>query len=127
MSAMRTMGLAPVLPPEASVDTSTNEYVVHLALPGFAREELEVEITNRVVTVRGDQTRPALEDGPFLLHERLEETFALPADVDTEQVTAAFARGALELHAPRTNGHSGTPRRLPVGKRNGVNADASGV
>lgn len=127
MSAMRTMGLAPVLPPEASVDTSTKEYVVHLALPGFAREELEVEITNRVVTVRGDQTRSALEDGPFLLHERLEETFKLPADVDTEQVTAAFARGALELHAPRTNGSSGTPRRLPVGKRNAVNADASGV
>ncbi len=127
MSAMRTMGLAPVLPPEASVDTSTNEYVVHLAVPGFAREELEVEITNRVVTVRGDQTRPALEDRPFLLHERLEETFALPADVDTEQVTAAFARGALELHAPRTNGNSGTPRRLPIGKRNAVNADASGV
>jgi HSP20 family protein len=127
MSAMRTMGLAPVLPPEASVDTSTNEYVVHLAVPGFAREELEVEITNRVVTVRGDQTRPALENGPFLLHERVEETFALPADVDTGQVTAAFARGALELHAPRTNGSSGTPRRLPVGKRNAVNADASGV
>ena len=127
MTAMRTMGLAPVLPPEASVDMSTNEYVVHLAVPGFAREELEVEIADRVVTVRGDQTRPTLEDGPFLLPERLEETFELPTDVDTEQVTAAFARGALELHAPRTNGSSPTPRRLPIGNRNGVNADASGV
>lgn len=127
MTAMRTMGLAPVLPPEASVDMSTNEYVVHLAVPGFAREELEVEIADRVVTVRGDQTRPTLEDGPFLLHERLEETFELPTDVDTERVTAAYARGALELHAPRTNGSATTPRRLPIGSRNAVNADASGV
>lgn len=127
MTAMRTMGLAPVLPPEASVDTSANEYVVHLALPGFAREELELEIADRVVTIRGDQTRPPLEDGPFLLHERLEETFELPIDVDTKQVTAAYAHGAIELHAPRTNGGSTTPRRLPIGNRNVVNADASGV
>jgi HSP20 family protein len=127
MTAMRTMGLAPVLPPEASVEESANEYVVHLAFPGFAQEELEVEIAGRFVTVHGDQTQTAIEDVPFRLHERLEERFQLPADVDADRVTAAYAHGALELHAPRTNGGRKTPRKVPIEHRFGVNTDASGV
>jgi HSP20 family protein len=127
MTAMRTMGLAPALPPEASVEESPNEYVVHLAVPGFAQEELEVEIAGRFVTVHGDQTQTAIEGVPFRLHERVEECFQLPADVDTDRVTAAYAHGALELHAPRTNGGSKAPRKVPIERRFGVNPDASGV
>jgi HSP20 family protein len=127
MTAMRTMGLAPVLPPEASVEQLPNEYVVHLAVPGFAQEELEVEIAGRFVIVRGDQTETSIEDVPFRLHERLEERFQLPADVDTDRVTAAYTHGGLKLHAPRTNGGRRTPRKVPIEHRFGVNPDASGV
>ena len=127
MTAMRTMGLAPVLPSEASVEHSTNEYVVHLAVPGFAQEELEVEIAGRLVTVRGDQTQTAIDDGPFRLHERLEERFQLPRDVDTGGVTATFRHGALELRAPRTTGGLKQPRKVPIRRPTAVNPDASGV
>lgn len=127
MTAMRTMGLAPVLPPEASVEQSANEYVVHLAVPGFAQEELEVEIAGRFVIVRGDQTETSIEDVPFRLHDRLEERFQLPTDVDTDRLTAVYTHGALELHAPRTNGGRKTPREVPIEHRFGVNPDASGV
>lgn len=127
MTAMRTMGLAPVLPPEASVDKSADGYVVRLAVPGFAQEELEVEIAGRFVTVRGDQVETGIDDGPFRLHERLEERFQLPGDVDTEGITASYTHGALELRAPRTNGSLKTPRKVPIGHRSAVNPDASGV
>ncbi len=127
MTAMRTMGLAPVLPPEASVEQSANEYVVHLAVPGFAQEELEVEIAGRFVTVRGDQTQTTIDDGPFRLHERLEERFQLPADVDTASVTATYTHGALKLRAPRTNGGHKTPWKVPIEHRTAVNPDASAV
>jgi HSP20 family protein len=127
MPVMQTMGLAPVLPPSACVNEFRDEYVVHLTVPGFAREELEVEIADHVVTVRGDQTEAGLETLPFWLHERLEERFELPEDVDTARVTASFAHGQVELHAPRTNGAVSPPRRVPIVARFAVNADASGV
>ena len=127
MTAMRTMGLAPVLPPEASVERSPSEYVVHLAVPGFAQEELEVEIAGRFVIVRGDQTETSIEDVPFRLHERREERFQLPPDVDMDSVTATYTHGALELQAPRTNGGRTTPRKVPIKHRFGMNPDASGV
>ena len=127
MTAMRTTGLAPVRPPEAQVDGSPNEYVVHLAVPGFAREELEVEIAGRTVTVRGDQIEAGAGEEPFRLHERVEESFDLPGDVDAGGVTASFSHGALHLHAPRTNGAAKRPRRVPIENRLAVNPDASGV
>lgn len=127
MTVMRTTGLAPLVPPEASVEQSANEYVVHLAVPGFAQEELEVEIAGRFVTVRGEQTQTTIDDGPFRLHERLEERFQLPLDVDTGRVTATYTHGALELQAPRTNGARTTPRKVPIKHRFGINPDASGV
>jgi HSP20 family protein len=121
------MGLAPTLPPEASVEQSADEYVVRLAVPGFAQEELEVEIAGRFVTVRGDQTQTTIDNGPFRLHERLEERFQLPADVDTDDVTARYAHGSLELHAPRTTGGRGKPRRVPIEHQAVINPDAGGV
>jgi HSP20 family protein len=127
MTVMRTMGLAPLLPPKASVEQLPNDYVVHLAVPGFAQEELEVEIAGRFVTVRGDQTQTTIQDGPFRLHERLEERFQLPSDVDTDGVTATYRHGALDLYLPRTNGGRKTPRTVPIERRFGINPDASGV
>ena len=127
MTAMRTMGLAPVLPPEASVERSATEYVVHLAVPGFAQEELEVEVAGRFVTVRGDQTQTEIDDGPFRLHERLEERFQLPADVATESVTATYRHGALELRALRTKSGFTAARKVPIEHRFAINPDASGV
>jgi HSP20 family protein len=127
MAAMRTMGLAPVFPPNARVDESKGEYVVRLPVPGFAREEIELEIADRVVSLCGDQAQNGVETRPFCLHERLEERFSLPDDVDTANVTASYSHGEIELHAPRTNGSSSAPRKVPIDQRFAVNADASGV
>jgi HSP20 family protein len=127
MTAMRTMGLAPALPPGSHVQESKNEYVVHLNVPGFAQEELKVEIAGRFVTVRGDQTQTSIDNSPFRLHERLEERFELPDDVDADEVTATYAHGALELRVPRLNSGLEKPRTVPIRRRTGVNPDASGV
>jgi HSP20 family protein len=128
MAAMRTMGLAPVFPPNARVDESKGKYVVRLPVPGFAREEIELEIADRVVSLCGDQTQNGVETRrPFCLHERLEERFSLPDDVDAANVTASYSHGEIELQAPRTNGSSSAPRKVPINQRFAVNADASGV
>jgi HSP20 family protein len=127
MAVMGTTGLAPVLPPNARVDEVSDEYVVHLPVPGFALEELEIAIADHLVTVVGDQAQAGVDTRPFFLHERLEERFELPDDADAARVTASYAHGQIELHAPRTNGASKGPRKVPLVHSFAVNADASGV
>lgn len=126
MSAIRTMGLAPVLPYDATVTKTAHEYVVSLPVRGFARQELEVEITDHVVTIRGDQSRTATDSGNFKLHEKVEESLRLPPDVDSDRVTAVFGHQKLEIHAPRISTRH-TPRRVPIRRPSAINPDATGV
>ena len=127
MAAMRTIGREPMLLPNAAVDELTAEYVVHLSVPGFAVDELHVQVADGIVTVSGDHTEAGFETKPFHLHEHFAERFGLPEDVETARVTASYARGELELHAPRTNGATPGPHEVPITRRFPLNADASGV
>ena len=92
-------------------------YSVRLPVKGFARDELEVEVSDHMVTVRGDQKRTGPNDGLFVLHERLEESFALPTDADSSGLTANYSQGALVLRVPRSPHMSLTPRRVQIDSR----------
>ena len=127
MAAMRTIGREPMLMPNAAVDELDDEYIVHLPVPGFALDELDVQVADGVVTVSGDQAERRAETRPFCLHEQFVERFGLPEDADTARVTASFAHGELELHAPRTNGATPGPHSVPITRRFALNADVSGV
>jgi HSP20 family molecular chaperone IbpA len=126
MSAIRTMGLTPVLPPEATVTKTTHEYVVSLGVRGFARQELEVEIADHVLTIRGNQARTPTDGGSFKLHEKIEESLRLPPDVDSDRVNAVYRHQKLEIHAPRISTRQ-TTRRVPIRRPSGFNVEASGV
>jgi HSP20 family molecular chaperone IbpA len=118
MTPMRTIGLAQVTRSDASVAEAPCGYTVRLPVRGFAQDELELDVSDSVVTVRGDQVKTPTDGGPFVLHERLEESFELPADADTQHVTANYVDGVLVVEIARFLRL--TPRRC-------VNPEASGV
>ena len=70
-----------------------------LEIPGFEEKELEIEITDHVLTVKGERAEVKEEkDKTFWLHERLarafERRFGLPPEADTKEVKAEFKRGS---------------------------------
>jgi HSP20 family molecular chaperone IbpA len=125
MATLTTSGRAPVLPPDALVTETAGEYVVHLAVPGFRADELDVEVADHTVTVRGDRTR--LDVGDFRLHDRLEERLELPGDADPDALTVSYQSERLELHAPRFCNGSPPSRRIAIRRPFALNPDASGV
>jgi HSP20 family molecular chaperone IbpA len=126
MTVMRTMGLAPVLPPDATVTETPKEYIVSLPVRGFTQQELEVDIADHVLTIRGNQARTPEDDGSFTLHERIEESFRLPGDVDTNRLNAVYAHRTLEIHAPRVSPRP-IRRKVPITQRQLANADVTGL
>lgn len=126
MPAIRTMGLAPVVTPDASVTKTSDEYLVSLPVSGFARQELEVEIADHVLTIRGDQSHTETDSGSFKLHEKMEESLLLPPDVDSGRVSAVYSHQKLEIRAPRIATLT-TPRRVPITAPSAFNVDASGA
>jgi HSP20 family protein len=100
------IGFAPVLPPAADIYETDDEFVMELDVPGYEEDELAIEVFDHTVRVTGER-KEAKDEGEksFHLHERLEHKFErrfeLPVEADTEHVSAKFATGVLELHAPK--------------------------
>jgi HSP20 family molecular chaperone IbpA len=125
MAALTVSGRVPTVPADASLEESADEYVVRLAVPGFAVDDLDVEVVDHAVTIRGARMRGDL--GAFHLRDNLEEWLELPADVDADGVSASYSREVLELHAPRLRDGCPAPRKVVISRPFAVNADASGV
>lgn len=115
MAAMRMVGNGHQLPPHARVCEAPNEYLIELDVSDFTQPELGLELLGAVLTVHGDQLEDEADEGAaFRLHERLEESFRLPPDADTDAVKAYYAHGSLEIHAPRTRL---VPRVIPIERK----------
>jgi HSP20 family protein len=114
------IGMAPTLPPAADIYETDEEFVVELEVPGFEEQELEIEVSDHRLTVKGQRTEAKdKEEKTFRLRERLERTFErrfeLPADADTDHVEARFGHGVLEVHTPKLA--ISKPKKVEIGKR----------
>lgn len=104
--AFEQVGFAPTLLPAADIYETKNEFVVEVDVPGYEEKEIEIEVFDHTLVVRGEQRETKeKEEKSFRLHERLEREFerrfALPAEADTDHVKAKFAKGVVEVHAPK--------------------------
>jgi HSP20 family protein len=111
------IGFVPALIPAADVYETGKEWVVELEVPGYAEQELTLEVSDHSLTIKGRREEVKDEnDKSFRLHERLERqferTFAFPPQVDTEHVTARFLKGVLEVHAPKLS--IPESRKIPI-------------
>lgn len=100
------VGFGPMLLPATDIYETEDEYVVEVEVPGFAEKELGIEVSDHLLTVKGQREETKDEtDKAFRLRERLEREFErrfeLPVEADTEHVKATFSDGVLAVHAPK--------------------------
>ncbi len=114
MPAMRVVGTGHELQGRARVRREPDEYVIELDVAGFSDDELSIEALGPTIILRGDQRElPGDHGKPFRLHERLEESFRLPDDADSERITVVHTNRVLELRAPRVKLES---RIVPIAR-----------
>jgi HSP20 family protein len=90
--------------------------VLEADLPGVRPEDLEIRVQDNVLHLFGKVTWPLPADGR-LLHEEVRpedfyRSFILSDEVDTEQITADFSDGVLQLTLPKAP--KATPRKIEV-------------
>lgn len=90
-----------------AVDVKAGEeaYVLTSLVPGLTAEDVDIEVLNDTVTIRG-QFKTAEEDGAKYLVSELPEghfsrTLTLPTAVDAEHVEASIKNGVLSLRIPK--------------------------
>ena len=105
--------------PDTDVIETEREIRVVTEMPGLKRENIEVDVENNVLTIRGEkrEERTEGEQGRFHLSERrygtFTRSFVLPRDVDPDQIHAGFQDGVLTISIPKNE--RVRRRRIQVG------------
>ncbi|MFD5316141.1 Hsp20/alpha crystallin family protein [Streptomyces sp. NPDC127098] len=101
--------------PFADLTEFDDAYVIECELPGMARQDIDIELDEREVTISGEYTE---QERQGTLHRgtrrtgRFEYRTTLPGQVDAERVTATLREGLLTVRIPKAAG-AGT-RRIEV-------------
>ncbi|SMC23925.1 HSP20 family protein [Desulfacinum hydrothermale DSM 13146] len=93
--------------PAFDVSETEDKIVVKADLPGVEAKDLDISITDNVLTVKGEKKQEKEEKGES--YHRVERRFgsfarsiALPADVKSEGVEAVYRDGVLRIEIPKS-------------------------
>lgn len=103
--------------PASEVIENEGHYTIRLELPGVAKEDVKVDLTEDVLTVQG-QKKAEQDSKADNCHctERIYGTFArsyhLPKQVDGSQVKAEYRDGVLTLTLPKSE--KAKPKQIAI-------------
>jgi HSP20 family protein len=100
-------GESRMVAPAMDVIDRKDELVVRADLPGLEQKDVQVEIRDGKLTLRGERSEEHEEKAEDYYHaERWEGSFYrtldLPPGVDTDRAEAKFKNGVLEIHLPKS-------------------------
>jgi HSP20 family protein len=89
--------------PSVQVSETNGSIDVTAEIPGVTKDDIEVDLENNVLTIRGEKKEEKEEkEKERYLYERFYGSFhrsiALPAAVDESKVNAEFKNGVLKVH-----------------------------
>jgi HSP20 family protein len=90
-----------------AVDVQSGEdaYDITALVPGLDAEDLDIEVLNNTVTIRGEFKSCGEEQTKYLVSElpngRFGRVISLPTATDASKVEASIKNGVLSLHVPK--------------------------
>ena len=98
------------------VQVSENDYRIEAFLPGVNVEDLDIQIENNVVIIKGEIKIETNEDVRYLVKERpagiFQRAIELPDDVDADNIEAELKNGVLTLNLPKSE--LAKPRKIKI-------------
>ena len=101
-----------------AVDVQANDegYRITALVPGLDAENLEIEVLNNTVAIRGEFKSTSQEDAKYLLSElpsgHFSRVITLPTGVDAAKTEATIKNGVLNLDVPKEAAHR--PKSIKV-------------
>ena len=103
--------------PPCDIYEEGDNIVVKTELPGVDRNDIDVQVENNILTLRGERKREKEVKSENLFRtERFYGSFArsftLPVSVDTEKIRAEYREGVLQVTLPKVE--EAKPRKIQV-------------
>jgi HSP20 family protein len=106
--------------PAVDIYETVDTIVMKAELPGVAREDIQIQINDNTLTLRGERRfAKDVQEESYLRIERaygsFHRSFTLPATVQQEKIRALFKDGVLELTLPKAE--DAKPKRISIDVR----------
>ena len=95
--------------PDVDIGDKDDAIEVRAELPGMDEKDIDVQLSNRMLTIKGekkDEREEGEKDSRYYLSERrygsFERSFRLPEGVDTDKVEANFKNGVLVVNIAKS-------------------------
>ena len=101
------MGRAPELTPSMDVVETEKEFEITAELPGLEEKDVEVNVADRILTIRGEKKAEKEEKNKnYRMFERSYGSFSrsleLPEGIDPNAITASITNGVLKVTVPKS-------------------------
>ncbi len=108
--------------PACNIEEKRNKYIVELEVPGVEPDDIEIEIDENVMTIKGErkqQTETKDDDSQMHIVEHnygsFYRSFTLPDNVNTDEIDAHDKNGILYITIPKQKERK--VRRIKIGRR----------
>lgn len=129
--SFRTIAGGDGIAPPIDVHETPDDIVLNASLPGMKAEDLDITMTGRSLTLRGElKADEEISRDQYLYRERRFGTFSrtvqLPVAVEGDRAEATFADGVLSLRIPKAEEVKPRQIRINAGGVEGSEAVATG-
>ena len=103
--------------PAVDIVDEKDQIKVKADLPGMKKEDIEVNVENDVLTIKGEKKEEKeIKEKDYVRSERtygvFHRAFTLPASVDAARVNASYKEGVLEIALPKKEGAK--PKQIKI-------------
>lgn len=93
----------------ADVQTDEDAYVITALVPGLKADDLNIEVLNNTVSLRGEFKSTEIDGAKYLMCElpagRFSRVVSLPTALDPARAEASIQNGVLHLRVPKAESH----------------------
>lgn len=105
-SVSRSGGSAYSFVPRVDIVEGEKAFEIHVAVPGMNKEDFKLDLNDNLLTISGERKfTQEKKDNNFHSIETqygtFSRSFALPENVDTAKISAAYNNGILEITVPK--------------------------
>jgi HSP20 family protein len=93
--------------PAANVFETENDFKIEVLLPGFAKEDVQINYQNNLLTIKVENEKNEESEMKYKYEHRefetfnFEKQFRIPKSIDDKKINAKFENGILNIQLPK--------------------------
>lgn len=109
-----------VTPIKTDIRETEEAYILDAELPGFSKEDIDIEYDNNVLTISANVEsgmEESDEEGTYIRRERSTRSFSrqfIVENIKSDEISASFENGVLTIDLPKSEPDSQESKRIEI-------------